>query len=94
MGSGKLHGEHSYTGCTVTIKSVKIARLYLNRLRVWDAAGTPLVAMRVWSETPFQPKMLMQMQPTVAPGANISLPDILSVLEGEGKEEETHAEPA
>jgi hypothetical protein len=79
--AGKAHGELSYTGCTVTVKTVKIARLYLNRLRVWDSTGKPLAAMRIWSETPFAPGMLMNMQPTVAPGSHITIAEALAGVE-------------
>lgn len=84
MSSGKFEGEHSYTGCTVTVRSSRMGgahALFLNRLRVWDVTGTPLVAMRVWSDKPFEPGMLMQMQPIAAPKSRISTSMALAALE-------------
>jgi hypothetical protein len=91
MSKGKFTGDISFTNCAVTVKSVKIGRLYLHRVRAWDGLGTPLVAMRVWSETPFERGMLMQMQPIEAPRSHINPTVALAALE-EAMEDALRAE--
>lgn len=70
-----------------------IAGYYLHRLRIWDREGRQMVAMRVWSDTPFEPGMLMQMQPTVAPRSNITPAMALAALEAEIEEREEEETP-
>lgn len=77
--------DQTFTGCSVTVKSVKMGRVYLHRVRVWDSTGTQLVAMRVWSDTPYTHGLLMNMQPTVAPKSNITLASALDALETYGE---------
>lgn len=96
MGKGAFSGEFSFEHCTVTVKTVKIAGSYLNRLRVWDSTGRQLVAMRIWSDKPFEPGMVMNMHPTVAPRSRITLATALDALEVvvEANEAEVAGSPA
>ena len=79
---------NSFTNCTVTVSTVKMGGLYLNRVRVWDSTGEQLVAMRIWSDKPFEKGMLLQMQPSVAPRSAITLSDALAVVESQVAVEE------
>ena len=83
MPSGKFAGEIAFTDCTVTVKTVKMGKVYLNRVRAWDGLGKPLIAMRVWSEAPFERGMLMQMQPVEAPKSHVNVATALAALEEE-----------
>lgn len=58
-----------YENCVLAIKSVSVAGVYLNRVRVWAKDGTLLVAMRMLSSHPYTRGMFIKMQPESMPPA-------------------------
>ena len=74
-----------YKDTTLAVKSVMVGGAYLHRVRVWDkGTGELLVAMRMWSNTPYARGTFIKMQPDTPP-------EVARILR-EAKEREVKAE--
>lgn len=74
-----------YGDTILAVKSVMVAGAYLHRVRVWDkTTGEMLVAMRMWSTTPYTKGTFIKMQPDMIPA--------VAKLLREGKLRETVSE--
>ena len=87
-----------YSDTVLAVKSVMIGGAYLHRVRVWDkGTGELLVAMRMWSNTPYARGTFIKMQPDIPPAVAAILreeKEQRTISEVEGEAETREAEVA